>query len=252
MVEDTASDTTNTRESRIEKLPLTFPGNVSRTDSKEPDKNLLEKLEGKQKQDEALSEKISTLSESKTDLSEKQPDLPDDRSDLSEKQPDLTESLDLSETNQSDTISDSNGTGETNTTDDLSEISPTDDLSESNTDNLSDTVSSETSQSDRRARNFDTVETTETTVDKTEKYELLDLTSVDAPRTRAPPKFVPKIPKSSYFPKPRVFQSYSANHLDIVGIRKFKSNCTCQKIWNCPKLQITVPRCPDEYFLCCI
>ncbi|CAH2052627.1 unnamed protein product, partial [Iphiclides podalirius] len=33
--------------------------------------------------------------------------------------------------------------------------------------------------------------------------------------------------------------------------RKFRSKCRCEKIWNCPKLQISVPRCPDEYFLCC-
>ncbi|XP_052739211.1 uncharacterized protein LOC112050722 isoform X2 [Bicyclus anynana] len=33
--------------------------------------------------------------------------------------------------------------------------------------------------------------------------------------------------------------------------RGFKSRCRCERIWNCPKLQITVPRCPDEYFLCC-
>lgn len=232
------------RESRIEKLPLTIPGIL--TSDKEPDKLLLQKSEN---QHQSSLENKSGKSEIKTDLSES-------KSDLSEKESDPSENLDLSETVQSDTFSDLTGTEEISTTDDLSDISPTDgdDLSVSHTDNFSDIVPSETiSQSDRRARNFDSVETTEAGEDATSKYEdeLINHTEIEPPRTRAPPEFVSKAPKLSYYPETRAFQSYSANHLDVVGKRKFRSKCSCQKIWNCPKLQISVPRCPNEYFLCC-
>lgn len=33
--------------------------------------------------------------------------------------------------------------------------------------------------------------------------------------------------------------------------RKYKSKCRCEKISNCPKIQISVPRCPRDYFMCC-
>jgi hypothetical protein len=33
--------------------------------------------------------------------------------------------------------------------------------------------------------------------------------------------------------------------------RGYKSICRCEKISNCPVLQISVPRCPYEQFLCC-
>lgn len=32
---------------------------------------------------------------------------------------------------------------------------------------------------------------------------------------------------------------------------RYKSKCRCSPITNCPKLQITVPRCQPNYFLCC-
>ncbi|EEB11681.1 hypothetical protein Phum_PHUM128940 [Pediculus humanus corporis] len=35
------------------------------------------------------------------------------------------------------------------------------------------------------------------------------------------------------------------------GRRGYRSNCRCAKISNCPKLQITIPRCPPEEFVCC-
>ncbi|CAH4030627.1 unnamed protein product [Pieris brassicae] len=63
------------------------------------------------------------------------------------------------------------------------------------------------------------------------------------------PKFVSKL---SYFNKASVFDGIATTNLvERTGKRKFKSHCRCEKIWNCPKLQITVPRCPNEYFLCC-
>ncbi|XP_038212795.1 uncharacterized protein LOC119832995 [Zerene cesonia] len=63
------------------------------------------------------------------------------------------------------------------------------------------------------------------------------------------PKFVSKL---SYYNKASSFDVNAAKNLvERVGKRKYKSRCRCEKIWNCPKLQITVPRCPDEYFLCC-
>jgi len=33
--------------------------------------------------------------------------------------------------------------------------------------------------------------------------------------------------------------------------RGYKSICRCEKISNCPVLQISIPRCPSEQFLCC-
>ncbi|KDR06874.1 hypothetical protein L798_03355 [Zootermopsis nevadensis] len=33
--------------------------------------------------------------------------------------------------------------------------------------------------------------------------------------------------------------------------RSYKSSCRCEKISNCPVLQISIPRCPSEQFLCC-
>ncbi|KAJ0173328.1 hypothetical protein K1T71_011504 [Dendrolimus kikuchii] len=59
----------------------------------------------------------------------------------------------------------------------------------------------------------------------------------------------PTLSKRSSFKK-----SYStpvSNLIERPLKRHFRSKCRCEKIWNCPKLQITVPRCPDEYFLCC-
>lgn len=35
------------------------------------------------------------------------------------------------------------------------------------------------------------------------------------------------------------------------GRRGYRSNCRCAKISNCPKIQITIPRCPAEEFVCC-
>lgn len=33
--------------------------------------------------------------------------------------------------------------------------------------------------------------------------------------------------------------------------RRYRSRCRCEKISNCPRIQISVARCPSEYFLCC-
>ncbi|CAG4931649.1 unnamed protein product [Colias eurytheme] len=64
------------------------------------------------------------------------------------------------------------------------------------------------------------------------------------------PKFVSKL---SYYNKASSFDVIAAKNLvERVGKRKYKTTCRCEKIWNCPKLQITIPRCPDEYFLCCL
>ncbi|XP_072939581.1 uncharacterized protein [Epargyreus clarus] len=69
-------------------------------------------------------------------------------------------------------------------------------------------------------------------------------------RSKSPsPRFYSKL---SYFQKPNYASGTSlANLVERNSKRKFKSRCRCEKIWNCPKLQITVPRCPDEYFMCC-
>ncbi|CAH0595298.1 unnamed protein product [Chrysodeixis includens] len=83
----------------------------------------------------------------------------------------------------------------------------------------------------------------------TEKYEeTIATTEVDVETTRAPlPNFIPKL---SYFQKSS-YGSFSQNLIASPGKRRFRSRCRCEKIWNCVKLQISVPRCPEEYFLCC-
>lgn len=107
----------------------------------------------------------------------------------------------------------------------------------------SDTIPAETSQSERQGRNYESSETTDIFEEQTDRYEDVTL-STEAPRTK--PKFISKL---SYF-KPQVF-SFSKNSLEKATKRKFRSHCRCEKIWNCPKLQISVHRCPNEYFLCC-
>lgn len=32
---------------------------------------------------------------------------------------------------------------------------------------------------------------------------------------------------------------------------RYKSRCRCERITNCPQIQIAVSRCPSNYFLCC-
>ncbi|XP_039440479.1 uncharacterized protein LOC120421358 [Culex pipiens pallens] len=33
--------------------------------------------------------------------------------------------------------------------------------------------------------------------------------------------------------------------------RKYKSKCRCERIWNCPRIQISIARCAPDYFMCC-
>lgn len=85
-----------------------------------------------------------------------------------------------------------------------------------------------------------------------------DVTTIILPKTTTTIRPIPKfLPKLSYLKKSKK-NSVSTNSLNTFIAktnkpykRKFKSRCRCEKIDNCPKLQITVPRCPDEYFLCC-
>ncbi|CAH2211099.1 jg18561 [Pararge aegeria aegeria] len=68
--------------------------------------------------------------------------------------------------------------------------------------------------------------------------------------TQPSPRFISKL---SYFEDDGFSSGVSNNLVEKFGkdARKFQTSCRCEKIWNCPKLQITVPRCPNEYFLCC-
>lgn len=84
----------------------------------------------------------------------------------------------------------------------------------------------------------------------TEKYEedLTIATDVDEETTKAPSaRFLSKL---SHFGKSSS-GSFSQNLISSPGKRRFRSRCRCERIWNCAKLQISVPRCPEEYFLCC-
>ncbi|XP_075983539.1 uncharacterized protein LOC142981476 [Anticarsia gemmatalis] len=128
--------------------------------------------------------------------------------------------------------------------------------------NDSDTTSeiiapSESKQTDTRATENSTLvyETTATENDVevdfvTEKYEgeLTVQTVVDEETTKAPTaRFLPKL---SHFGKTG-YDSFSQNLIGPSSKRRFRSRCRCERIWNCAKLQISVPRCPEEYFMCC-
>ncbi|XP_063833418.1 uncharacterized protein LOC135082548 [Ostrinia nubilalis] len=104
-----------------------------------------------------------------------------------------------------------------------------------------------TSFDNQRQREEYPTETTAAT-DNTE-VETTELIQVK-PKAKFPsPRYISKL---SYFKKSEEIEGSPLNNfLERTGKRKFRSRCRCEKIWNCPKLQITVPRCPDEYFLCC-
>lgn len=107
-------------------------------------------------------------------------------------------------------------------------------------------------RSDVTTQNYES-ETTEPPDSATERDESLELAedTIDyESRTKAPtPRFLSKL---SYFQKPDdVKSSIATNLVERPVRRRFRSKCRCEKIWNCPKLQITVPRCPNEYFMCC-
>ncbi|XP_047538034.1 uncharacterized protein LOC125071727 [Vanessa atalanta] len=82
-------------------------------------------------------------------------------------------------------------------------------------------------------------------------------TRAPKPKITQSPRFLSKL---SHFKKANIINTVSTNSINSFAVstkvdrpykRKFKSRCRCEKIENCPKLQITVPRCPNEYFLCC-
>ncbi|XP_046964240.1 uncharacterized protein LOC124533121 [Vanessa cardui] len=82
-------------------------------------------------------------------------------------------------------------------------------------------------------------------------------TRAPKPKYTQSPRFLSKL---SHFKKANTINAVSTNSLNSFAVstkvdrpykRKFKSRCRCEKIENCPKLQITVPRCPNDYFLCC-
>ncbi|XP_022831439.1 uncharacterized protein LOC111359947 isoform X2 [Spodoptera litura] len=128
-------------------------------------------------------------------------------------------------------------------TEDIKETS-----SEKPEESTSDIVAVESITSDRT---FDETErTTASDETITEKYEedSTVTTEVYEETTRLPtPRLLPKL---SYYGKSSS-GSFSQNLIPIPGKRKFRSRCRCEKIWNCAKLQISVPRCPEEYFMCC-
>ncbi|XP_028029539.1 uncharacterized protein LOC114242548 [Bombyx mandarina] len=105
-----------------------------------------------------------------------------------------------------------------------------------------DSRGAQSNQTDRRVKEEHDLTTAdyETTLaqsDITEKY--VDLIDVE------PVKHVSKFVALSKF------GGRTTNHIETSGKRRFRSRCRCEKIWNCPKLQISVPRCPEEQFLCC-
>lgn len=51
--------------------------------------------------------------------------------------------------------------------------------------------------------------------------------------------------------KDRVVDIKPIKYHNKLNFKKFKSKCRCEKISNCPKFQMTIARCPSDYFMCC-
>lgn len=49
----------------------------------------------------------------------------------------------------------------------------------------------------------------------------------------------------------RVVDIKPIKYYNKLNFKKFKSKCRCEKMSNCPKLQVTIARCPSDYFMCC-
>lgn len=119
----------------------------------------------------------------------------------------------------------------------------------------SDILPAESVVNDRIATNDDTglnpeADATQSDELVTEKYEEeTTLTTVaEEETTKAPtPR---QLAKLSYFGKSTA-GSFSQNLIAHPEKRRYRTRCKCEKIWNCAKLQISVPRCPEEEFMCC-
>ncbi|KAM3957872.1 uncharacterized protein ACR2FA_008141 [Aphomia sociella] len=105
----------------------------------------------------------------------------------------------------------------------------------------------ESNQHDKRFARNDYFSTTNYETDSTDVTEKVELPTVAYEARTKPPRYISKL---SYFHKSSD-TSGLVNLVESGGKKRFRSRCRCEKIWNCPKLQITVPRCPNEYFLCC-
>jgi hypothetical protein len=103
---------------------------------------------------------------------------------------------------------------------------------------------------DRKDDQVKTEDVTESTTysvkDTTLIYESTETESPQKKKKFPSPRFISKL---SYFKNTDDYSGH--NFIERTGRRKFRSRCRCEKITNCPKLQITVPRCPEELFLCC-
>ncbi|KAI5634194.1 hypothetical protein NE865_13064 [Phthorimaea operculella] len=222
------------RESRIENLPLTIPGNVT---SRIEDKNPITSADVRPKSVDDKNTKIRPAA--RTDDEKHSNKRESTSRPLNEKvQNDDTPEIPENYEQKNPTKRESNSSSEKNVNED-------DDVSEDK--NNSRQIRSEDSTASYES---ETAEPTEVITESVE--ELIQQTEVYETRTKAPtPRFLSKL---SYFKKEdEVRSSIATNLVERNSKRKFKSKCRCEKIWNCGqgKLQITVPRCPNEYFLCC-
>lgn len=204
------------RESRIEKVPLTIPANVDRK----------------------ATENIETTNTTQTVT--KQPTYNySDRIYSIKTKPKTTTSTEKNISN-----------------DEVEETESYTNIDKENSEtNNSDIVPAESIVNDRVAANDNIglnseAEATQSDEYVTEKYEedTTVTTVVDEETTKAPT--ARQLPKLSYYGKSTI-GSFSQNIITNPGKRRFRSRCRCEKIWNCAKLQISVPRCPEEYFMCC-
>lgn len=77
------------------------------------------------------------------------------------------------------------------------------------------------------------------------------------PRYQPEKKHLTKTSSASYVQSVASALQASSNLNEIVEkiqkkpYKKFKSKCRCEKIQNCKNLQISIARCPTDYFMCC-
>uniref|UniRef100_A0A2A4JD52 Uncharacterized protein n=1 Tax=Heliothis virescens TaxID=7102 RepID=A0A2A4JD52_HELVI len=226
------------RESRIEKLPLTIPGNVDKTATQE--NNISENNKTPSNNAQPIynySDRIYSVIKNKPKTHHKINSTENNISSIEE----IKEPENFTQSHDPDIVP---------TQPEFKDPEIVTTVPESND---SDIVPAESINNDRVATNAELgpeIEGTQTDEFVTEKYEEEPTvtTEIEEFITKAPtPRLLPKL---SYFEKSSI-DSFSQNLIASPGKRRFRSRCRCEKIWNCAKLQISVPRCPEEYFMCC-
>lgn len=293
IVDDTpVENLDNHRQSRIENLPLIIPGNITQEAKKDAELNQTESRNNiqprtsdnrsRESSRENNSREKSRKFQRKYTFAKRTTSTDNNRQSLSVNK---IQSLNLTQTNQSDTktIENNNNKREANSsvsalntnssTADRIQVEPKA-VTELKASDISEELhvvkedsANEKSEIDPTAVDLDNdniaadtnkfekvleVTTTryETNDPGTAELTTLKLEPLSVSKTTVKLENItkPNFTKLGYYKKS---SSTLSNSIQRPVKKRFRSRCRCEKIWNCPKLQITVPRCPDEYFLCC-